>query len=121
MAEPNQQDLAEFENNRAQLMNVSAQKQQLQLHSNGLGLAIAELEKSKEKKVYKAIGSVLILSDALAAKKELEDQKESAELRLKTLQKQEDSLLDKLNKLKSQIEKTISRQESQRNQEVGVE
>lgn len=121
MAEPTQQELADFERSRMQLMNVSAQKQQLELQSRTLGLALEEIEKTKEKKIYKAVGSVLILSDAQSVKKDLSEQKESIELRAKTLQKQEDSLLDKLNKLKSQIEKAIAKESSKRTSETGIE
>ncbi|MFH1224638.1 MAG: prefoldin subunit [Candidatus Diapherotrites archaeon] len=99
-----QQTVAEFERGRAQLMNVSAQKQQLQLQSAAINASLEELGKTKEKKVYKAAGSILVLKDIADAKKELADQKESTELRLKTVQKQEDALLDKLNKLRSKIE-----------------
>lgn len=99
-----QQTVAEFERGRAQLMNVSAQKQQLQLQSAAINASLEELGKTKEKKVYKAAGAILVLKDTADAKKELADQKESNELRLKTVQKQEDALLDKLNKLRSKIE-----------------
>ncbi len=96
--------IAEFEQNRVQLLNVSGQKQQLQMQSMAMGQALEELAKTKEKKVFKAVGNILIQSDAAAVKKELKDKKESVDLRIKTLQKQEDSLVNKLNKLKSEIE-----------------
>ena len=101
-----QDTINEFERNRIQLMNVSAQKQQLQFQSNTLQASLDELKKTKEKKVYKAVGNILILSDTKNVQKELREQKDSADLRVKTLQKQEDALIEKLNKLKSQIEKS---------------
>ncbi|MDD5148406.1 MAG: prefoldin subunit beta [Candidatus ainarchaeum sp.] len=104
MAEEIQAKAMEFERNRGQLMNVSAQKQQLQMQNGALGNAIEELAKSKEKKVFKAVGNILIQADAAETKKELQEKKESVELRIKTLQKQEDSLVNRLNKLKSDIE-----------------
>src|SRR3989338_6250468 len=79
MAEDFREKAIDFERSRNQLMNVSAQKQQLQMQGSALGNAIEELEKTKEKK-------------------------ESIDLRVKTMQKQEDSLVNKLNKLKSEIE-----------------
>ena len=94
----------EFERSRNQLMGVSSQKQQFQMQSAVLADSIAELGKTKEKKVFKAVGNILIQSDTAATKKELEEKKESIDLRLKTLQSQEDSLINKLNKLKSEIE-----------------
>ena len=99
-----QQDIADFERTRLQLLNISSQKQQQQFHSRAIGAALEELEKTTEKKVYKAVGNILILSDTAKVRKELKEQKESLDLRIKTLQKQEDSSVDKLNKLKTRIE-----------------
>lgn len=104
MMEVNQAKLVEFERNRSQLLGISAQKQQLQIQSMTMKQALDELAKTKEKKVYKAVGNILIQSDTAKVKKELEEKKSSADLRLKTIQKQEDSLINKLNKLKSEIE-----------------
>jgi len=104
MPEINQAKFAEFERSRAQLMNISAQKQQMQIQSVTLGQALEELGKTKEKKVYKAVGNILIQTETGKVKKELKEKKDTVDLRLKTLQKQEDSLINKLNKLKSEIE-----------------
>ena len=112
MVELDQAKLMEFERNRSQLMNVSAQKQQLQVQSMTLKQALEELGKTKEKKVYKAVGNILIQSDTSVVKKELSEKQKSVELRLKTVQKQEDSLINKLNKLKSEIESDSNPEEA---------
>ena len=104
MADEIQQKVMDFERSRNQLMNISAQKQNLQIQSQTLKATLEELEKTKEKRVYKAVGNILILSDTSAVKKDVKEKQESAELRLKTLQKQEESLVNKLNGLKSEIE-----------------
>jgi len=104
MVEEIQAKAMEFERNRSQLMNVSAQKQQLQMQHTALANSVEELSKTKEKKVYKAVGNILVQAETADAKKELQEKKESVELRIKTLQKQEDSLVNRLNKLKSEIE-----------------
>lgn len=99
-----QKNIADFERNRQQLMIVSSQKQQLEMQNKIIENALDELKKTKEKKVYKAIGNILLLSDVKDVEKELKDQKETGELKTKTLQKQEDALIEKLNKLKADIE-----------------
>jgi len=104
MTEINQAKLAEFERNRVQLIGVSQQKQQLQIQSITLKQSLEELSKTKEKRVFKAVGNILIQSDTAKVKKELQEKKASIELRLKTVQKQEESLVNKLNKLKSELE-----------------
>lgn len=104
MAQDINESIVEFEKNRNQLMSISAQKNQLQMQLTILEKSLEELEKTSEKKVYKAVGSILILSDTDDVKKDIASQKESTDLRVKSFQKQEDVLTEKLNKLKHAIE-----------------
>lgn len=106
--QPSQEDIMEFERNRNQLMTISGQKQQFQMQSVTLGKSIEELEKTTEKKVYKAVGNILILTDVTETKKELTEAKETIDLRLKTLAKQEDATVSKLNALRSKIETAMN-------------
>ena len=96
--------IQEFERGRAQLSAIESQGQSLTIQSQILGDALAELKDTKEKKVYKAVGNILILTDVKKVEKELSEQKETVDLRQKTVKKQEEAMLDKLNKLKSEIE-----------------
>jgi len=111
-----QQDMAEFERSRQQLFNVSSQKQQMQFQSTTMEKAIGVLEKTKEKKAYKAVGNILILSDVSDMEKELKEQKETIDLRVKSMQKQEDIIVQKLNKLKSKIEGSGAKAEAETEQ-----
>ncbi len=104
------QSIAEFERTRSILLGVSAQKNQLQVQSEILEKTLEELKDSKEEKVYKAVGSIIILTDSKSAQKDIKDQKESVDLRYKAVDKQESTLVDKLNKLKSEIEKNQAMQ-----------
>lgn len=108
-----QQDLMDFERSRQQLFSISSQKQQLEFQSTTLGKAIEELEKTKEKKAYKAVGNILILTDVSDLSKQLKEQKETTDLRVKSLQKQEDSTVQKLNKMKAKIEGTAGKTETE--------
>ena len=96
--------IMEFEKQRQMLMNITMQKQQLEASVNALGKSLEELAKTDEGKVYKAAGAIMVLRDAKEVKKELEDMKESQSLRAKTLDKQEKTLVDKLNALRVEIE-----------------
>lgn len=104
MAQDIREMVNEFEKQRQMLMSVTMQKQQLQVNINGLGVSLKELENTKESKVYKAAGAILVSRDTKEVKKELEEQKENSELRLKTMEKQEKNLVEKLNTLKTEIE-----------------
>lgn len=99
-----QQKVMDFRKSREQLMMISGQKQQIQAQVFGINEALKELKETKEKKVYKAVGNILILKDVGAVTTELGDTAEKFNLRVTTLQKQEDTLLDKLNKLRADIE-----------------
>ena len=99
-----QKSLMEFERSRGQLMQVSQQKQQMQFQLSVIKKTLEELNSTEEKKVYQAIGNIMILKDVKAVKKDLQEQKETLDVRVKTVQKQEDALIDKLNKLKADIE-----------------
>jgi len=101
-----QQDRIDFERQRNQLMQLSSQKQQLQFQSKLLKEAVEELSKTKEEKVYKAVGNIMIQTPVNEVKKDLETEVEAMDLRLKTVQKQEDITVDKMNKLKKKLEGT---------------
>lgn len=104
MAQDIREMVNEFEKQRQTLMSVSMQRQQLQAIINGLDISLKELENTKESKVFKAAGAILVSRDTKEVKKELAEQKENNELRMKTLDKQEKNLVEKLNTLKTQIE-----------------
>lgn len=84
---------------RQQLMFLSQQKQQLQLQTNILSNTIKELESTKETKVYKGVGNVFILSDKEDVLKQTKDNKETLDLKLKNVEKQEEDTLKRLNDL----------------------
>ncbi len=107
MDEQTQKDVIEFNRMRQQLGALTAQMQQLQLQSDTLKTALEELKQSKEEKVYKAVGNILVLKKSKDVEKEIKENKESTDLRVKTLKKQEESSVQKLNKLRSKIESKI--------------
>lgn len=106
MAQDIREMVNEFEKQRQMLMSVSMQKQQLQTSINGLEVSLKELENTKEEKVYKVAGSILVSRATKEVKKELEELKENQSLRLKTMDKQEKGLMEKLTTLRTQIEST---------------
>ena len=114
----NQQDVQEFVRKRQQLLTISNQKQQLQAQHAALEAALKELSESAEPKVYKAIGNILILKDITDVKKELSETVEQADLRVKTLAKQEESLVNRLNKLKAGLEGKLGKDKDDDDEEA---
>ncbi|MEM4598541.1 MAG: prefoldin subunit [Candidatus Diapherotrites archaeon] len=99
-----QQRIIEFQKSREQLLSLGARKQQLQMQLAIVDSALGELKDSKQEKVYKLVGNIMIEKNTKDAEKELKELKEQLESKIDTMQKQEDSLINRLNKLKSQIE-----------------
>ncbi|MBW2968430.1 prefoldin subunit beta [Candidatus Woesearchaeota archaeon] len=88
------------------LQQMIAQKQQFQAQLLEVDSALEELEKSD--KAYRIIGNVMVSSDKDVLLKDLEQKKETAELRIKNLEKQEKSIRDKTSELQSEVMKSMS-------------
>ncbi len=92
-----QQLLAQFQTFQQQYQAVAVQKEALAAQKIELEKALEELVKVKENEdVYKAVGPILVKSTKAALKKELEEKKETTDLRLGSLEKQEGKLREKL-------------------------
>ncbi|MBI4018286.1 MAG: prefoldin subunit beta [Candidatus Aenigmarchaeota archaeon] len=75
-----------------QLQNVLMQKQALILQDKEIEKALEEINKEDTQEIYRSIGPVLVRSEKEKVRKELEEQKEEIELKIKTLEKQESRL-----------------------------
>ncbi len=106
-----QEKIMEFQKAREQLLVVSSRKQQLQMQASMVQNALKELNETSQEKVYKLVGNILIEKNTKDVKKELEELKNQLDARIETLQKQEDSLINRLNKLKEQIEEAEKKKE----------
>ena len=96
--------ILEFERNRQMLMGISQQKQQVAMQLEMVDASLEEIAKTKEKTVYKVVGNVLFQKDTKEMEKELKEKKEIFDLRMKTVEKQEDNLVKKLNSIRAKIE-----------------
>lgn len=83
------------------VQNFLMQRQQLQSQLVETGSALEGLEGAKE--AYRIIGSVMVLSDKDAIKKELESKKEMIELRIKAIERQEKEIKEKAQKLQKEV------------------
>ncbi|MDD3177943.1 MAG: prefoldin subunit [Candidatus ainarchaeum sp.] len=103
---------------KQQLMFVSQQKQQLQFQINILDSSIKELEKTSEKRVFKGVGNIFIMTDKTDVLKQTKDSKETVELKLKKLEKQESEIIKKLNEFSK--ENSSKKQEGNKENVEGV-
>ena len=96
--------MTSFERNRQMLSSIMQQKQQYNIQVEVINASLEEIKETKDKTVMKIVGNIMVSKSITDMKKELEEQKSSFELRLKTLVKQEETTMKKLNSLKAQIE-----------------
>jgi prefoldin beta subunit len=104
--------IMEFEKNRQMLGNISMQKQQMQMQLEIHKASLDELKNTAETTVMKVVGNLIVNKEKKEMESEIKEKVESLELRIKTLDKQEEMTVKKLNTLKSQIEGSMSKDNS---------
>jgi prefoldin beta subunit len=106
-----QQILMELQTFQQQMQTVLMQKESLSIQNMEIEKALEELTKSEHDDVYKAVGPILIKSTKKELTKELNEKKETIDLRVKSLQKQETRLKDKLKEAQERFEDIFKEQE----------
>jgi len=91
--------MEEVEKIQQNLQIVILELENLKLKSREIEIVLEELEKSKEENVYKFVGNVLIKKPREEIIKELKDNKEVIDLRIKNLEKKKEELTKKLKEL----------------------
>lgn len=81
------------------LQNVFLQKQAFQMELSETLSALEELENSEEE-VFKIVGQIMIKTEKSKIKNELLDKKKILELRIKSFEKQEKSLSEKMENIR---------------------
>ncbi|MBI4014813.1 MAG: prefoldin subunit beta [Candidatus Aenigmarchaeota archaeon] len=97
--------MGQLQAHNQQLQGIAAQKQAYIIQLNEIEKALEYLKNSSGKKIYRAVGSIIIESSLEGVKKELEEQKEDAELRVKTLESHEEKAKKKMKESHDRFEK----------------
>jgi prefoldin beta subunit len=84
--------------------NLLMQKQTFQMELSETQSALKEVEKSGDE-VFKIIGQLMVKADKKKVKEELENKDKLLSLRVKTIEKQEASLREQLEKLQEDLRK----------------
>ena len=84
------------------LQNLLLQKQAFQMEISETIAAKREIEKAGDD-VFKIIGQLMIKSDKSKVKEELSNKERLLDLRIKSLEKQEATFLEKMDSLKKEI------------------
>lgn len=92
------------------LQNISAQRQSFQAQVLEIENALEELKKSKDK-VYKIVGSIMVLSDKNDLEKYLNSKKDLFDLRIKNIEKQESRFKEKATQVQQEVLKELKNKE----------
>jgi len=104
-----QNQLAQFQQLQQQLQVLGSQRLQLEAKLRETAGTIEELGKAgADAPVYRSTGSLLIrVEDRGALSKELEEQKETLEIRVNTIKKQEKSLGERYEQLQQKLSEAL--------------
>ena len=105
MDEQVQEKIGQIQLIQQSLENFGMQRQQFQLQQTEMEAALSEMENSST--VYKIIGNIMILSDKDKLRKELGEKKEMLDIRINTIEKQEDKLRSRVEELQKDIMKGL--------------
>ena len=98
------QELQLLEQNMQSFM---MQKQNFQTQLAEIESALKETGKSKD--AYKIIGNIMVKGDKKEIEKELKEKKEMFELRIKSIEKQEEKLKEKASQLQKEVMKEMNK------------
>jgi len=90
------------------LQNLLLQKQAFQMELSETQSALKEIENAGEE-IFKIIGQLMLKADKSKTKQELADKEKILNLRVNAIEKQEGYLVDKLNNLREEMLKTVSK------------
>ena len=102
-----QNQIAQFQQLQQQLQAVSSQKLQMDAQIKDIERTISELDKATGD-VYKNVGSLMIKVDNKdSVKAELEEGKETMEVRVKSMERQEVALREKYESMQESLNKAM--------------
>jgi prefoldin beta subunit len=102
-----QQILMELQAYQQQMQTVLMQKESLGIQQSENEKALEELAKTTHDDVYKTVGPILIKSTKKDLITELKEKQETIDIRLKSMQKQETRIRDKLKEAQDRLEEIL--------------
>jgi prefoldin beta subunit len=103
-----QQLLMELQAYQQQMQTILMQKEGLTLQQMDNEKAIEELAKTTHDEVFKTVGPILIKSTKKVLTDELKERLETIDLRLKSMQKQEVRIRDKMKESQDKLEQMLN-------------
>jgi len=108
----NQEDIMLFNQYNAQLNSIREQKNQIKMFLNDMENALKETKASTTKDIYKNLGVIMIKTTKAKIEKDLENEIEVLNVRVKTIEKQEELITKQLNTVKAKLEANLPKKAS---------
>jgi prefoldin beta subunit len=86
-----------------QLQSILIQKESLKLQNLEIEKALEELKNTQQKEALKIVGNIMVKKSVEELKKELEESKESINLRIENLEKVEGRINTKLKEIQTKL------------------
>ena len=102
MAEHQDKEFEEMQVFEQQLHNILLQKQSFQMERSETRSALEEIESSGDE-IFKLVGQLLLKVEKKKTTEELKNKEKIVDLRLKSLDKQENSLTERIDSLREKI------------------
>ncbi len=103
--------VAQMQQVQQQLQAVISQRLQVEALLKEVNEAIEEVKKvSEDTPLYKVVGSILVKASKSEVVKDLEEKKETYEVRINTLKRQEDRLKERLTEIQKKLQSMLSPQ-----------
>ncbi len=104
--------LAQFQQAQQQAQVLLSQRQQMEVLLRETERALEELSKLVDDAVvYKSVGTILIKTDKKELQKGLSEQKETLDLRVKTLERQGERAVQRLKEMREKIDESLKGQQ----------
>jgi prefoldin beta subunit len=99
--------IAQFQNYQQQLQNILIQKESMKMQNLEIKRALEELNTTAQKTAYKITGQIMANKPVEELKNELGETKENIDVRIKSLEKNEERLNGKLKDLQEKLKEVI--------------
>ena len=105
MKKETKEKIEQLQNLEQNINSLIAQKQQFQSQQLEVENALSQIKDTKQ--IFRIIGNIMVSSESKIVKKELGEKKELLDLRLKTIEKQEDKLRKQAGELQKDVLKEM--------------
>ncbi|MGV8141339.1 MAG: prefoldin subunit beta [Candidatus Woesearchaeota archaeon] len=107
-----QEKIGQIQMIQQNMENFNMQRQQFQLQQTEIDSALVEMDASGE--TYKIIGNIMVSVNKDKLKKELEEKREMLNIRINSIEKQEEKLRIKFEELQQEVMKGLEDNESKK-------